>query len=61
MYIYIYKTKTETKTKTKTKAETKTKTREGGGQEVMGGGHASILWNITIQKHHTVLPYKIIM
>jgi hypothetical protein len=25
----------------------------------MGGGHASILWNITIQKHHTVLPYRI--
>jgi hypothetical protein len=66
MYIYIYKTKTETKTKTKTKAETKTKTREGGvrrewgeGMRGGGGGHASILWNITIQKHHTVLPYRI--
>jgi hypothetical protein len=59
MYIYIYKTKTETKTKTKTKAETKTKTREGGVRREWGGGHASILWNITIQKHHTVLPYRI--
>ena len=57
--MYIYKTKTKT--------ETKTKNREGGGkvgQEGMGGrrggeGHASVLWNITIQTYHTVLPYKI--
>ena len=29
----------------------------GGGNE--GEGHASVLWNITIQMYHTVLPYKI--
>jgi hypothetical protein len=57
--MYIYKTKTKT--------ETKTKTREGGGRWVRrewgeggeGEGHASVQWNITIQKHHTVLPYRL--
>jgi len=33
--------------------------REWGEGMRGGGGHASILWNITIQKHHTVLPYRI--
>ena len=30
-----------------------------GGEGGEGEGHASVLWNITIQTHHTVLPYKI--
>ena len=35
--------------------------RREWGEGAEGEGHASVLWNITIQKHHTVLPYKIIM